>query len=521
MKGAGVSIHDRLGSAAVAMQHSVMGGGLKARVLRGGALMGAGSATEHAVRFLRNMILTRLLMPDALGIMAIILAVNAAFESFTEVGIREAVIQHPQAERQTFLNAAYWFATIRGAVLFTIGCLLTPLLASFYHVTPARNLLMVSFGAILFNGAMSTRAFIALKKMRYVQWVLITQGAALGGVCVTLVLVWILRDLRALVYGYLSEAVLRWVLSFIVCPFKPGFSFEKTQTRELFRFARGMAGVPFLTFMFLQADIFVLGRVVSKHDLGLYGMAGSLAGIPAVFITMFINPILMPAFAQIRDQYERINAALLKATRAMSLISFPICAWVFLFGPVLMRMVYGPAYGAAGTVLAILFCATVLRTMASPIPAVYLGIGRPALNRIFTAIRTGIIVLIIYPGILLFGLEGAAAAGAIAMTIAWIFQIRQMSVLTKLDSKKYVLSVATGLAGAGIVGGVGFLMIATLGNSLLTLLGAGLLCAVVAAAGIALVMRDFGGSESPDENDRAGDETSPDHPERGLDTPAP
>lgn len=489
-------IRDRLNSTAISMRQSVAGGGLKARVLRGGALMGVGSVTEHGLRFLRNMILTRILMPEALGTMIIILAVNAALESFTEVGIREAVIQHKDAERGSFLNAAWWFAVTRGALLCVIGLLVAPLLASFYHIPQARGLLMLSFVAILFNGAQSTKAFVALKKMQYVRWVTIMQGSALAGVSVTLVLVWLLRDIRALVYGYIAEAVFRCALSFIVCPFKPGLKFEKTQTAELFRFAGGMAGVPFLTFLFLQADIFVLGKAVSKHDLGLYGMAGTLAGVPAVLISIFINPILMPAFAQIRDQYERINTALIKTTRAMSLVGFPLCAWVLLFGPGLMSAVYGPAYGAVGFVFAILFCSTVLRTMASPIPAIYLGIGQPALNRIFAGIRTGIILLVIYPAIVLWGLKGAAAAGAAAMTVAWIFQVRQMGVLTQLDTRRYAISVAAGFFGAGIVGTAGYAARALWGSTLFTLCGTGALSAAVAAGSIALYMRDFATPEN-------------------------
>jgi O-antigen/teichoic acid export membrane protein len=174
----------------------------------------------------------------------------------------------------------------------------------------------------------------------------------------------------------------------------------------------------------------------------------------------------------------------------MSVAGFPLCAWVLLFGPGLMRAVYGPAYGTAGLVLAILFCATVLRTLASPIPAIYLGIGKPALNRIFSAIRTGIIALIIYPSVLLFGLKGAAAAGAISMTIAWIFQIRQMGALTRLDKKQYCFSVAAGLAGAGVVGGVGYPVRAAWGSTMLALFGVGAFSAVVAAAGVIAAMRD-------------------------------
>jgi len=445
-------------------QNSFSGSSLKSRVLRGGALLGVGSTMEHGVRFLRNMLLTRILMPEALGVMTIILAINAALESFTEVGVREAVVQHVDAENPSFLNAAWWFSTSRGALLCGLGMLCSWPLASFYHITQARGLLMISFLAIFFYGAISTRIYLALKKMQYARWVAIMQGSALGGVCITVILVFVLRDIRALVYGYIGEAIIRLLLSFILCPFKPSRNFESSQSKELFRFARGMAGIPFLTFLFLEADIFVLGKLVDKHSLGLYGMAESLAGAPAVLIAIFINPILMPAFAQIRDQYSRINNALLKTTRAMSLTGFLLCAWVVLFGEDIMRITYGPAYKTAGSVLAILFFAAVLRTLASPIPAIYLGIGKPALNRSFTAIRTGIILLLIYPAIFFFGLKGAAYAGVISMTIAWMFQIRKMVSLTNLPLRDYCRSIADGLVGSGIVLAVGFLVRFVLGS---------------------------------------------------------
>ncbi len=456
---------------------------------------------EHAVRFLRNIILTRILMPEALGVMTIILAINAALESFTEVGVREAVVQHTHAEHPAFLNAAWWFASGRGASLCAVGFLLAFPLASFYQITHVRGLLMLSFTAILFNGAVSPMAYVVLKKMHYGRWVAIAQGSALGGVCITLALVWMLGDLRALVYGYIGESVIRVALSFILCPFKPGFTFEKSQTKELFRFARGMAGVPLLTFLFLQADIFVLGKAVDKRELGLYGMAGSLAGAPTVLISIFINPILMPAFAQIRNQYARINGALLKTTRAMSLTGFLLCAWVILFSADIMRITYGPAYGTVGPVLAILFCSAVVRTIASPIPAIYLGIGKPSLNRIFAAVRTVGIVLIIYPAIALFGLKGAAASGMISMAIAWVFQIRQMAVLTKLDLGKYGRSVAVGLSGAGIVLAGSCLTRAFMDRTILVLGSAGILSACVLIVAAPQLIRDL---TSPQGNDAAG-----------------
>lgn len=440
-----------LGNGSRALQGFVTGTGLKARVMRGSAMMGFGSVVEHAIRFLRNLILTRILLPEALGTMAIILAINAALESFTEVGVREAVIQNPKGEHPAFLNAAWWFATARGALLCTVGLALAWPLAHFYRISEARTMLMISFTAILCNGAISSRAYIALKHLEYGRWVVIMVGSALGGIGVTLVLLWQLGDIRALVYGYVCESLLKLILSFLLCPFRPSLTFRAQQTRELLRFARGMAGVPFLTFVFLSADIFVLGKVVDKGSLGLYGVAASLASAPTVLISIFINPILMPVIAHIRQQPSRINGVLLTITRTMAMTGSLLCAWVALFASDIMRIVYGPAYAAVGFVLAILLFSAFIRTLASPIPAIYLGLGEPSLNRVFAALRTGVLVILIYPAAIRFGLAGVAWAGVISMTIAWVFQIRQLSALTQLDIREYSRSLGIGFASGAII----------------------------------------------------------------------
>ena len=370
------------------VKNLVAGDSLRARIVRGGALMSTGSAAEHLLRFVRNMILTRLLLPEALGVMTIILAINAALEAFTEVGIREAVVQHKDAENGSFLNAAWWLACTRAAILFTAGITFAPLLTSFYAIPHAVNLLRISFVAILFNGTLSSRAFVAMKKMQYGKWVAVMEGGSIGGIIVTLVLVWVFHDIRALVLGYVAESVLRTTLSFIICPYLPRLSFDKEQSRVLFRFARGMAGVPLLTFVFMQADIFFLGKMISKHDIGLYGMAGTLAGIPGIAISVLINPVMMPVFSQMRDAQERLNEMLVRITRAMSVMGLPAAAFVMVFGDMLIGIIYGKEYSPAGTVLGLLFLTSLSRTIASPIPAIYLGLGKPALNRTFAAIRT-------------------------------------------------------------------------------------------------------------------------------------
>ena len=124
---------------------------VKARAARGGIWIGIGSSMEQVFRLIRNMILTRILAPEAFGLMAIVMAVNAAFESFTQVGIQEAIIQNPRGKEKTYLNGAWWFASVRAAILYGVVFLAAPWIAQFYNNPELTSLMRVAFIGLFFN----------------------------------------------------------------------------------------------------------------------------------------------------------------------------------------------------------------------------------------------------------------------------------------------------------------------------------------------------------------------------------
>jgi O-antigen/teichoic acid export membrane protein len=78
----------------------LQGESLKARVFRGGVWLGAGSFSEQVIRFGRNMILTRLLAPEAFGTMAVVLSACSVVQTIMDVGVREALIQNPKGTEE-------------------------------------------------------------------------------------------------------------------------------------------------------------------------------------------------------------------------------------------------------------------------------------------------------------------------------------------------------------------------------------------------------------------------------------
>lgn len=418
---------------------------LKARVAKGTIWIGGGNALEQIARLARNMILTRLLAPEAFGMMAIVMAVNAAFESFTQIGIKEAVVQNPDGDKTAFLNGAWWLSFFRAVSLYIVVFLVSPLAARFYEQPELTNLMRVAFLSLLFNGLMSANAYLAVKRMKFFNWAFIFHGGGILGVATAVGLGFYLQSVWALIIGFTVEGLARCLLSFAVCPYLPRWRFERTYLSSLFKYARGMLGLPILTFIFMRTDVFVIGRFFSFDNLGYYSMAYAMAWLPFNFITMLIGQIMMPAFAERQADKPFVSRWTVHATLLVALLGFPALAFMAINGGAFLAIIYGEPYGSVAVPFAIIFATALLRTCSVPIASVYLALGLPQMHRLFTGIRAGLMVLFIYPAIRWLGLEGAALAGLAAMIASYGFQVAKLRQVIPLPMGPYLNTFLTAL----------------------------------------------------------------------------
>ncbi|OPY10433.1 MAG: Teichuronic acid biosynthesis protein TuaB [Syntrophus sp. PtaB.Bin001] len=400
-----------------------------------GIWLGLGSSTEAIFRFLRNMILTRLLAPEALGTMSIVLSVNALLEVLTSVGIKTAIIQNPGGEENTYLNGAWWLSVGRVLGLYTIAYISAPFISTFYQNENLTSLTRVAFLAFIINGLMSPKAYTAMKKMNFKRWVTIFNGGGIIGIIITLILVPIFENVWALVIGFIAEAFARTVLSHILCPYKPSFNFSHKHLKELFKFARGMFGIPILYFIFMRTDIFVIGKLLSVKELGLYAMAANLARMPLQFLGSIINDLLMPALSKKQDEKLDFNQLIVQSIAAIAFLGFPLLIFILCYSAQILYFVYGKSYVAVAVPLKIIFASEFLRVLSIPIATAYLAIGEPQLHRFFNIIRAILMLVLIYPLVKIYGLTGAATAGLISVSIALIYQMRVIQRLTGFNLK--------------------------------------------------------------------------------------
>ena len=418
---------------------------IKAKSARGVMVLGIGTFAGRSMRFIRSMILARILAPDQIGIMAIVMSLSMGFEALTEVGVKQSIIQNKQGANDSYLNVAWWMQVTRAFCLYGIAVLLAPWISSFYDNPELLPLLRVAFIAIAIRGFVSPRAAVLEKEYKFGRVVLLVQGSAILGAIISVGMALVMRNIWALVIGFVIEMAILCILSFILVPFVPRFEIDRSSLVELMKYARGMFGLPVLAALSFYAPILILGKVISEDQLGLYSYAVMLSYIPTDLYIRTIAPVVLPAFSEKQDDKRALCRGVLRTAKWTAIFVIPLAAFIACCASELLLLAYGPRYAAMAIPLAVLCLQIVVRNQTVCLTGIYLAIGQPHLQRRFAMIRAVTIVSLMYPASVRFGPLGAAVVIVLSNFIVLLMQAFKARKVIGLDISRYARSYAYGL----------------------------------------------------------------------------
>src|SRR5262245_40959484 len=149
---------------------------LKQRVLYAGIWSLVGYGVGQAIRFGSNLLMTRLLVPDMFGVMAIATIVLIGLAMFSDLGLRPNIVQSRRGDDSDFLNTAWVVQILRGIILwlFAIGIAVVIALSGWLDIVPKARVyadprlpyvIGILSVAVLINGFNSTKLFEASRNL--------------------------------------------------------------------------------------------------------------------------------------------------------------------------------------------------------------------------------------------------------------------------------------------------------------------------------------------------------------------
>jgi O-antigen/teichoic acid export membrane protein len=392
---------------------------LKQRVLNAGMWSLTGFAISLVMRLGSNLLMTRLLAPEMFGVMAIASTVMIGLAMFSDVGLRQNIVQSKRGEDPDFLNTAWAIQVVRGILICGVAlcvCLII-LVAGRLGKFPADSVytapsLPYVVGALsitaIFQGFESTKQFEASRGIslgRITGLEILAQLFGLAGM-----LAWVLvdRSIWALVFGSLCGSLARTVLSHSLLPGVGNrWHWDKEAAHEVIHFGKWIMIASVLGFLVNSGDRLLLGGLVDASVLGYYSIASLFVGSIEGVLSKLMGDVSFPAFSEIvRNRAENLKANYYKFLTVIASVAYFASGALMTFGATLIGHLYDPRYAAAGWILQIL-AATLIALPFRLATQSFLALGKPKLQSNVVFFRLIVLFTATPVGFYLYGLEGA------------------------------------------------------------------------------------------------------------------
>jgi O-antigen/teichoic acid export membrane protein len=355
-------------------------------------------------------VVIRLLNPSDYGLFAMAQVVLVFLNLMNGDGFADALIRDEDLDRQKVAQAFGMMLLLSGALALT-QLIAAPFAAAYFRQPIVADILRVQ--ALLYLSTPFTALPHALlsRKMDFRHQAQVDLIAAILGAGTTLTLAFLEFGVWALVCGALilfwtRAAGLMIAARWLVFP-----SFRFTGAGAMFHYAGAMVVVQLFWFVQSQSDVFIAGRALGPHELGLYTTSLFLTQILTAKFIPPLNGVAFAAYCRIQTDREAVASSFCKSVRLIMLIAMPFYLGLAATAEPLVLTVLGEKWAEAVPLVQILALAMPLMTLQILFTPATNALGRPGI-----ALRIGISGALVMPLAFLIGIQW----GTLGMAWAWL-----------------------------------------------------------------------------------------------------
>ncbi|MGR3617838.1 MAG: oligosaccharide flippase family protein [Paracoccaceae bacterium] len=398
-----------------------LGNHLMARVLRSGSWLLIGYGSSQALRLAANLILARLLFPEAFGLMALINVITLGLNLFSDTGINAAIAQSDRGDDPDFLDTAYSIQVVRGVVLWAFTLALAWPAAHFYGENDLLIYLPIAGIALVFNGFIPTRTETANRHLMVGRVTALDLISQIIGLVFMIGLALATRSVLALVLGGVVQAGAKLALMHFFLPGRENhFRWENKAVREQLHFGKWIFLSTAFFFVTSQGDRLLLGWFVPLKVLGLYNIGFFLASFPMLLGYALNQRLLIPVYREKPARAAPENwqkQRLLRCTLSIGILS--LLLGIGAFGPAMVDTLYDDRYAMSGPIVTLISISLIPGVVCFTYDPAALAAGDSRTYFIYTASRAILQTVLFLLGLHYVGIIGGIAAFGLSMLAAY------------------------------------------------------------------------------------------------------
>lgn len=318
-------------------------------MLRSGLILTGGRAAYSLVRFVRNLLIARLIGVEEFGIASTFLITFSFLEMVTDLALAQLIVQHKDGNDPRFVAAIKGLDVLRGLCLGGLIFIFAGEIAVLFgnpDLVWAYQLIALQPVLIALSHPDQARL---QREMRFENQIY----SQLTGALVTFLAIWPLSvwfdDFRLMVWMLLGEAAVMSAMTHLRAerPFRLGW--DRAVFRQAMAFGLPLVLAGPLGFIALQGDRVLVANQYSPTDLGLFSAALTLSMTPSLLLMGITRSFFLPVLSRERANAPARAVITRRALEAHCLLGGLQAVFFGLLAPWLLVLAFGaPFAGGSG-----------------------------------------------------------------------------------------------------------------------------------------------------------------------------
>lgn len=303
-----------------------------------------------------NVILARILSPEAFGLVATITIVTTLEEVVSDAGFQKYIIQREFAEEKEYdisCSIAFWCNLIIAIAFFLIIVVFRTNIVELLGSPGLENGLVVSCVATVLCSIASINTARLKREFDFKSLFIARIISALMPLVITVPLALLLRNYWALVIGLVGKQFVNWIIVQWRSKWIPQFKMEFKILKGMLPFCLWTLGESITIWFCANCDVFIIGRAYDQYTLGLYKSAlSTIVGIMSI-IGSAMTPVFYAALSRHQNNIHQFNDTFYTFQKITAWITVPMGIGMYIFRDLVTFVLLGEQYEAVADFLGI------------------------------------------------------------------------------------------------------------------------------------------------------------------------
>lgn len=328
-----------------------------------------------------NMVLARLLAPEAFGVVAIISMIISFADMFTDAGFQKYLVQHEfKDDEEKFMNTnvAFWTNLGISVFLWLIIIVFRNQIAGLVGNPGLGYVIAIASVQLVFTSFSSIQMALYRRDFDFKTLFIVRMLAVCVPFAVTIPLALFGFGYWSIIIGSIVIQLSNAVILTIKSQWKPGLFYKAAILKKMLSFSLWTLVEAISIWATLWIDVFIIGAFLNSYYLGLYTTSQMMVNSLMAVIVSSIVPVLFSTLSRLQDDDINFKKIYFKVQRLVSVFVFPMGIGIYIYSDLATQLFLGSQWSEASEIIGIWaltsaimivfghFCSEVYRARGKP-----------------------------------------------------------------------------------------------------------------------------------------------------------